>query len=193
MKIFPAVLLASAFGLAGCGRDASMDTGAAGGDTVAETNNDRSAKEAKLDARDLEFMKDAARGGMAEVKMGELGLSNGESPAAKNFSQQLVDDHTKANQELEKLAIRKGAILPDGVSEQHKTMLQHLSSLKGREFDTAFQQHAVEDHKKDIEKFKTASAKAKDPELRSFAEKTLPALQRHLQAAESLSSATTSR
>jgi len=179
--------------LAGCGRNAGRNSGAAGGDTVAETNNDRSAKETKVDAKNVEFMKDAARGGMAEVKMGELGLSNGESQAVKQFSKRLVEDHTKANQDLEKLAIRKGVILPDGVGEQHKTMLQHLASLHGREFDAAFAQHAVEDHQKDIEKFKTASAKAKDPEVRSFAEKTLPALQRHLEMAQSLSGATTSQ
>jgi putative membrane protein len=83
--------------------------------------------------------------------------------------------------------------LPDSVSEQHKPMLQHLSTLKGREFDAAFQKHAVEDHQKDIEKFKTAAAKAQDPELRSFAEKTLPVLQRHLEAAQNLSGSTTSR
>jgi putative membrane protein len=193
MRTFSLTLSVCALFLAGCGRHVSMDTGAAGGDSVAETNGDRSAREAKLDAKDAGFMKDAARGGTAEVKMGELGRSNGESQAVRDFSQRLVDDHTKANQELEKLAIRKGVILPDGVSEEHKTMLQHLSSLKGREFDTAFQQHAVEDHKKDIEKFETASAKAKDPEVRSFAEKALPMLQRHLDMAQNLSSTTASR
>jgi putative membrane protein len=192
MKRLSLVLSISALCVAGCGRDASMDSGASGADTVAETNDDRSAKEAKLDPKDVEFMKEAARGGSAEVKMGELGLSNAESQPVKDFSQRLVDDHSKANQELKKLAIRKGVMLPDGMSEQHKTMLQHLSSLKGREFDTAFRQHAVEDHKKDIEEFKTASAKAKDPEVRSFAEKALPVLQRHLEMAENLSSATTS-
>jgi putative membrane protein len=193
MRTFSLVFSVCALCVAGCGRDASTDSGASGADTVAETNNDRSAKEAKLDPKDVEFMKEAARGGIAEVKMGELGRSNGESQAIKEFSKRLYDDHTKANQELEKLAIRKGVILPDGVSEQHKTMLQHLSSVKGAEFDSAFQQHAVEDHKKDVEKFKMAAAKAKDPEVRSFAEKTLPALQRHLEMAQNLSGATTSR
>jgi putative membrane protein len=193
MRIFWLALSVCALGLAGCGRDASTDTGASGTDTLAETNNDQSAKEARLDPRDAEFMKDAARGGIAEVKMGESGLSNGESQGVKDFSKRLIDDHTKANQELEKLAIRKGVILPDGVSEQHKTMLQHLSSLKGREFDAAVQQHAVEEHKRNIEKFKAASEKSKDPEVRSFAEKALPMLQRHLEMAQNLSSATTSR
>jgi putative membrane protein len=193
MRIFSFALSICALCLAGCGGNTSTDAGGTGAETVAETDADRSAKEAKPDTRDVAFMKDAARGGIAEVKMGEAGLSNGESQAVKSFSQRLVDDHTKANQELEKLAIRKGVILPDSVSEQHKTMLQHLASLKGREFDTAFQQHAVEDHKKDIEKFKTASAKAKDPDVRSFAEKALPMLQRHLEMAENLAGATTSR
>ena len=100
-------------------------------------------------------------------------------------SQRLVDDHTKANQELEKLAIRKKVILPDSVAEEHKGAIQHLSGLKGREFDTAFKQHMVSDHEKDIKKFKTAT-KSADPELRSFAEKVLPTLQQHLDTARAL-------
>lgn len=186
------ILAASALLFTGC-TPQSADTGATGAGSTAETAQEESAKPKKLADEDLTFMKEAARGGLAEVRMGQIGLSNGESQPVKDFSQRLVDDHTKANQELEKLAIKKGITLPDSVSEQHKSMLQHLESLKGREFDAAFQQHAVQDHQKDIEKFKTASAKAKDPEIRSFAEKTLPVLQRHLEAAQNLSGATTSQ
>lgn len=186
------IIVACALWLTGCGQQ-PLDTGSTGAEVTTDTATEQSSKPPKLADKDLEFMREATRGGMAEVKMGELGLSNGESQAVKDFSQRIVDDHTKANHELEKLAIRKGVVLPDGLSEQHKTMIQHLSSLKGREFDAAFRQHAVADHQKDIEKFKTAAAKAQDPELRSFAEKTVPVLQRHLEAAQNLSGATISR
>lgn len=168
------------------------DSGATGNESSTEVAADAD-KKPKVAPEDLNFLKDAARGGLAEVQMGQLGVSNGESKPVKDFAQQLIDDHKKINQELEKLAIRKSVILPDSVSEQHKTMLQHMSSLKGREFDSAFEQHAKDEHQKDIEKFKKASASAKDAEVRSFAEKALPVLQRHLDAAQNLSGATTSR
>ena len=165
------------------------DSGASGAQSATEDSTDE--KKTQVSSEDLQFMKDAAQGGIAEVKMGELAQSNGESPQVKQFSQRIVTDHTKANAELKQLATKKGVTLPDAMSEQHKTMMQHLSSLKGREFDTAFKQHAVENHEKGIEKFKAASEKAKDTELKSFASKTLPVLQQHLELAKQLNATST--
>lgn len=173
--------------LAACTPNATDETAVNSGASGAQsTEVQTDTAKTQLAADDLQFMNEAARGGIAEVKMGELGQSNGESPQVKEFSRKLVEDHTKANDELKKLAAKKGVNLPDDMGEQHKTMVQHLASLKGREFDSAFKQHAIEDHQKDIEKFKTASEKAQDPELKAFASKTLPVLQQHLELARQL-------
>jgi putative membrane protein len=184
------VILALGVWLAGCSQDAN-DSGASGAQSLGETGavSETAAPDPKapssLATKDMEFMKDAARGGRAEVQIGQMGLANSESQAVKDFSQRLVDDHTKANQELEKLAIKKKVNLPDSVGMEHQKAIQHLSSLKGREFDAAFKEHTVSDHEKDIKEFKTAG-KSADPELRSFAEKVLPALQQHLEMARAL-------
>jgi ABC-type branched-subunit amino acid transport system substrate-binding protein len=44
-------------------------------------------------------------------------------------------------------------------------------------------------HKKAVSDFEKASKSAKDPEVKAFAEKTLPTLQHHLERAEALSGA----
>jgi putative membrane protein len=90
------ILASCALWLVGCGQQTS-DTGATGSESTADTSAEEAKKSAKLADKDLAFMKEAARGGLAEVKMGELGLSNAESQAVKDFSRRLVDDHTKAN------------------------------------------------------------------------------------------------
>ncbi len=149
------------------------------------------ASKTQLTAEETQFLKDAAQSGMAEVKMGELAASNGESQQVKAFAQKLVTDHGKVNEELKQLATRKGATLPDAVTEQQKTMLQHLTSLKGREFDSVFKQHAVDGHQKSVDKFKTAAEKAKDADIKAFAAKTLPTLQQHLALAKQLNAAPT--
>jgi putative membrane protein len=123
--------------------------------------------------------------------MGELASSNGESQQVKDFAQKLVTDHGKVNEELKQLATKKSVMLPDAVTEQQKTMLQHLTSLKGREFDSAFKQHAVDGHQKSVDKFKTASEKAKDADIKAFAAKTLPTLQQHLALAKQLTAGPT--
>lgn len=187
MKRTMIAVVPCALWLAACTPNATDETAANSGASGAQsTEVQTDTAKTQLAADDLQFMNEAARGGIAEVKMGELGQSNGESPQVKEFSRKLVEDHTKANDELKKLAAKKGVNLPDDMGEQHKTMVQHLASLKGREFDSAFKQHAIEDHQKDIEKFKTASEKAQDPELKAFASKTLPVLQQHLELARQL-------
>jgi putative membrane protein len=47
----------------------------------------------------------------------------------------------------------------------------------------------VKDHKKDVKEFQTASKDLKDPELKAWAQKTLPILQEHLQMAEQMEGA----
>ena len=154
--------------------------------TLATAQEATDASKTKVTAEDTQFMKDAAQSGMAEIKMGELASSNAESQQVKALAQKLVTDHSKVNEELKQLATKKSVMLPDAVTEQQKTMLQHLSSLKGSEFDSAFKQHAVENHQKSVDKFKATSEKAKDADIKAFAAKTLPALQLHLALAKQL-------
>jgi len=159
--------------------------------TLAVAQETPDASKTQVAAEDMQFIKDAAQSGMAEIKMGELASSNGESQQVKDLAQKLVTDHGKVNAELKQLATKKGATLPDAVSEKQKTMLEHLSSLKGSEFDSAFKQHAVENHQKSVDKFKTVSEKAKDADIKAFAAKTLPTLQQHLALAKQLNAAPT--
>jgi putative membrane protein len=140
--------------------ESGSGSGSSGSRSSREAGADSS--DAQMAAEDMQFMKDAAQSGMAEVKMGELASSNAESQPVKDLAQKLVTDHGKINEELKQLATRKNVMLPDAVTEQQKTMLQHLSSLKGTEFDSAFKQHAVENHQKSVDKFKTTSEKTKD-------------------------------
>ena len=165
------------------------DSGSSGSQSSTEATT--GAGKTQVSAEDMQFMKDAAQSGMVEVKMGELASSNGESQQVKDLAQKLVTDHGKVNTELKQLATRKSVMLPDAVTEQQKTMLQHLTSLKGREFDTAFKQHAVENHQKSVDKFKATAEKAKDADLKAFAAKTLPTLQQHLDLAKQLNATPT--
>ena len=165
------------------------ESGSSGSQSSTETSSGSS--KTQVAAEDMQFMKDAAQSGIAEVKMGELASSNGESQPVKDLAQKLVTDHGKINEELKQLATKKSVMLPDAVTEQQKTMLQHLTSLKGAEFDTAFKQHAVENHQKSVDKFKTAAEKAKDADLKAFAAKTLPTLQQHLDLAKQLNATPT--
>jgi putative membrane protein len=134
------------------------------------------------------FMKQAAQGGMAEVELGKLASERAENPDVKQFAQRMVDDHTKANDELKQVAEKKGVTLPSDTDAKHRAEMDHLAKLSGAEFDRAYMHHMVGDHDHDVAAFQQESRKAKDPDLKAWIDKTLPTLKEHQQQAQQAAS-----
>ncbi len=137
--------------------------------------------EMRLSAMDKKFMMDAARGGIAEVQLGQLAAKRGAKASVKKFGQHMVQDHSAANEELKAIAESKSVTLPTDVGAKHKTHIVRLSKLSGAAFDSAYIKHMVMDHEKDVADFTKASKMCSDPDVKGFAEKTLPTLKEHYQ------------
>jgi putative membrane protein len=129
---------------------------------------------------DAEFVKKAAIGGMHEVAAGKLAAAQGKSEAVKKFGQKMVDDHSKANDELKAAAKKANLDVPAKLDDEHQKHIDHLKGLKGEEFDKAYIKHMIEDHEEDVAEFTRASKEAKDAGVKEFATKTLPVVQGHL-------------
>ena len=133
---------------------------------------------------DRKFIEEAARGGMAEVQLGQLAAQKAQSSEVKQFGQKMVDDHGKANDQLKSIASSKNVTLPTDLDHAHKRDYDRLSKLSGAEFDREYMKHMVSDHKKDVSDFRKEAKSAKDSEVKSFASSTLPTLEQHLQMAQ---------
>jgi putative membrane protein len=96
----------------------------------------------------------------------------------------MVDDHSKANDQLKQIATSKGVNLPTELDRSTQRELDKLSKLSGAEFDREYMKHMVSDHKKDVSEFKSEANRAKDPDVKQFAASTLPTLQQHLDLAQ---------
>ena len=144
----------------------------------------RGASDAKLSHGEKKFIEDTAKDGMAEVQLGQLAAQKAGSEDVKKFGQKMVDDHTKANDQLKQLAQSKGVELPTDIDRSAKREHDKLSKLSGADFDREFMKGMVKDHQKAVKEFQKEATKAKDPDVRNFAAKTLPTLQDHLQMAE---------
>ena len=155
-------------------RSANRNTGAAEG------------SQAGMSSQDHKFIMEAAMGGMMEVELGRVATQRGTSDAVKQFGQRMVDDHSKANQELMTLASSKGMTLPAALDDKHQEQVTKLSGMSGAEFDRAYAKRMLSDHEKDVKAFERQSTRGGDPELRAFATRTLPTLQEHLQMARAL-------
>jgi len=138
-----------------------------------------------LDKSDKKFVDEAAQVGMAEVKLGQLATEKASSEDVKKFGQMMVDDHTKANDELKAFAQKKMVDLPTDLGKHQKTY-DKLSKLSGSDFDKEYMEAMVKDHKEDVSEFEKQAARGQDSELKAWAAKTLPTLQMHLQHAQDL-------
>jgi putative membrane protein len=135
---------------------------------------------------DHQFARKAAQGGMAEVKLGQLAQDKGQSDAVKDFGKRMVDDHSKANDELESTVAQENIRLPKNLSAHDQATYDRLSKLSGAEFDKAYARDMVMDHKKDIAEFKQEANNGQDPQIKNFASQTLPVLQDHLKMAQDM-------
>ncbi|MBZ5585685.1 MAG: DUF4142 domain-containing protein [Acidobacteriia bacterium] len=137
---------------------------------------------------DSNFITKAAQGGMAEVELGQLATTHASNQSVKDFGQKMVDDHSKANEELKSIAAKEGVTLPTTVSAKDQATRDRLSKLNGAEFDRAYMADMVKDHRMDVAEFRREADHGTDPDVKAFAAKTLPTLENHLKLAETTDS-----
>ena len=128
----------------------------------------------KLGVSDTLFALAAADGGMTEVIVSQIGAQKATNPQLKQFSQQMITEHTQINNELKALAARKGIALPATISPGHQFCGQNLEGLSGEEFDTAYAvtQHVL--HMDTIAMFEAEAERGQDPDMKALAAKALP-------------------
>ena len=141
------------------------------------------------DKASQKLLKEAIEGNLAEVQMGQLAQKNGTSDGVRSFGQMLEKDHSDANKKATDAARSLGVTPPTEPNSKQKAAYDRMSKLSGANFDRQFAKHMVDDHKKDIKEYEKAS-KQSDASGR-YAKETLPTLQKHLETAQSLSSART--
>jgi putative membrane protein len=135
---------------------------------------------------DQEFVTKAAQGNSAEVELGKIVAAKSKDPSVKQFAQMMVKDHTTALNELQELAQTKNLNFNDDLPDDAKSLQQKLSSDTGKQLDKDYMDGMVEDHRKDVQEFTDKSQNAKDPDVKQWASKTLPTLQKHLEKAQQI-------
>lgn len=150
---------------------------------VAEEQNDAKFEDTDI-KNDTEFAVDAADAGMLEVQLSKLALERATIPAVKQFAQTMVDEHTKANAELTTLAGQKSISLPAVLSDKSQKKYNDLLEKSGKDFDDAYTDCMVKNHKDAVDKFKKQAEKGDDADLKSWAAGKVATLEHHLEMAK---------
>lgn len=161
----------------GLQRDTGSTTGASAANNINTT---------PLSKADSSFVMEAAMGGMMEVQAGNLAQQKGASDRVKAFGAMMVADHSKANDELKGLASSRGLSIPSTLPANMQKHLDDMSKLSGKAFDQHYIGMMVDDHKKDVDKFKKQANSGADAQLKTWAGNTLPTLQKHLDSVQAI-------
>jgi putative membrane protein len=133
---------------------------------------------------DQSFVTNASQGGAAEVKLGQLAQDRASNQKVKDFGKQMSEDHSKAGDELQKIAQQKNLRAPSEMTAQDDALMKRLQGLSGPAFDKAYMSAMVKDHEEDIAEFQKEANSGSDSDVKAFASKTLPTLNEHLRMAK---------
>lgn len=151
-----------------------------------------SAPESRI-RTDEEFVKDAASGGMAEVKLGQLAREKGTNDAVKEFGARMVNDHSKASEDLKAAAAQSSITVPDKMSAKEEATYNRLAKMSGAAFDREYAREMVTDHVHDVAEFRREALDSRNQAVQNFASQTLPTLQQHLKEARAMEKAVNTR
>ena len=132
-----------------------------------------------ISREDKEFLKNAGELGMTEVMLGKLAVERATSAELKTLGARLVADHTKSNEELVALAVKKGVEMDLESTPAQKKMLANFKDKSGAEFDKELIEHVRKDHDKGLHTFTDAAKDSKDPDIKAFALKNVAVMQEH--------------
>ncbi len=140
-----------------------------------------------LGAADREFFALANSSDMLEMQAGRLALDKSKNAEVRTFAQKMVDDHTKASENLREAASSVGMTLPAAMSPPHVAHLERLRGLIGAEFDREYAaQIGVASHQEAVGLFERASREAANVDVRAFADTGLAAKSEHLELGQTL-------
>lgn len=139
---------------------------------------------------DQKFVDFAAQTDMVEANLGQLADSAASAQPVKDYAQMLVTDHTNDFSQLNKVAHQANLTVPNAIDTEHsKGMIAPFQKVKGKAFDKKYVHEMVAGHTQAIAVYKKEAADAQNPDLKAYAEQTLPTLQKHLDGAKALEKA----
>ena len=142
-------------------------------------------QETMVDKSSVDFINTALDGGRTEIKLATAAQRISQNPRIVGFAKMMINDHTKAINELKKLRKKELINTDDALSPEHRKLIDSISELSGNDFDKAYVHQMVIDHEKTVSLFKDETQE-REASVQDFARKTLPTIQMHLDSAKAL-------
>jgi putative membrane protein len=115
-------------------RTANREAGTAGTAGAGVSNSDKN------------FVSDQLSDGMAEIELAKVARDHAASQDVKQFAQMMIDDHTKAGDQLKQIATGNSIPIDTQIDDKQQNLMDKLSKLNGADFDKEYMSAMVDDH-----------------------------------------------
>ena len=184
------LLAVAALAVSACGpkENAATDSAAAGGADSAATAAQQALAPAWSDANIFALLDEA---NVADSTHGQVASTKGTSAAVRDYGRQMMRDHHTLRAEGQALAKRLNITPTPPAGDTLPAQAQRVSDMlattaKGKDFDKAYIDHEVEMHKSVLDVATKAMNAAQSTELKNMIQKAAPAIQGHLDKAQSI-------
>ncbi len=140
----------------------------------------------RANSADQLFITEATRAGHAEARLARLAEQNAESESVREFARQMIRDHTRTNDALNRLTEGEGAPASDRSDPERRHIYDSLSNLSGPEFDIEYLRTQVQAHQRRAQLLQYEIGSGADAEVQRFASDALPKIFVHLAWAQQL-------
>jgi putative membrane protein len=148
------------------------------------TPPDSTQASAKISHRAKEFLKEAGQANQTELAAANVALSKSQNAQVKDLANMMLTDHQKNFAQVQSLAQTYGVTLETGLDMMNQHEVNRLQKANDANFDKDYTKMMLKDHVKVIKRFKKAALEIEEPNIKQYAQETLPALRHHLQKSE---------
>lgn len=127
------------------------------------------------------FIIQASIGNLQEAAQGQIAMLQAVSPEVRSFAQRIVTDHNMAQDQLTQLIKARGFQIPPEATDIPAPNMM-LKNTPAKDFDRIYVHMMVGGHRQTVQLFETYALTGKDPDVKAWAEQTLPVLKEHLAA-----------
>jgi putative membrane protein len=158
--------------------DVGVSTNVTNKSSSGASNMGSSSSTARLNKADEKLVVQLAQANITEINTAKLAEEKSKNDQVKTLAKKMMDDHSKALDELKLLAQSKSVTLPTEPDRQQKLVENRLMALSGEKFDKQYVEQIAERARKGEHKLLLqVGAKAQDMELKNYATKTLAVIE----------------
>ncbi|GII27002.1 DUF4142 domain-containing protein [Planotetraspora mira] len=134
--------------------------------------------------QDRSFLVAVHEGNLAEIQSGRHVETQAAGKAVRDAGTTLVDDHTKLDEHVRRVADEVGVRLPGEPGDTQRADLRRFSAMRGTQLDTAWVAAEITEHKEDLAAIAKEQTDGSSDKVMQLARDAEPVVESHLKLLE---------